>query len=439
MNIRIERDIMKDLLRWKQRPDHKPLIIRGARQIGKTWVMRRFGEKYFDHVAYFNFDSSEELCREFENTKDPKRLIDILRLYTDCPIEPGRTLMIFDEIQQSNKALNSLKYFCEEAPDYHILAAGSLLGVSLSKGDSFPVGKVDFLRMYPVTFKEFLNADDPQMYEYVESLSEIAPLPEIVMNRLAESYRRYQTCGGMPAAVVAMLGKRGIKEIEEIQTSILTAYALDFAKHAPGKDIPRVSAIWNSIPSQLAKENRKFVYKLVKDGARGREYEDALLWLEHAGMIYRVFCSSKPHLPLSAYDDLSAFKVYLCDCGLLRRMAQLPAEMLWTENPLYVEFKGAMAENMVLQSLVPQFEVMPRYWTSEATAEVDFLLQNETSIIPVEVKSGTRLGGKSLALYINRFGVSTALRFSMNNLKRDGAILNIPLPLADWTARLLTL
>ena len=430
---------MKDLLRWKQSPDHKPLIIRGARQIGKTWVMRRFGEKHFDHVAYFNFDSSEELCREFENTKDPKRLIDILRLYTDCPIEPGRTLMVFDEIQQSNKALNSLKYFCEEAPDYHILAAGSLLGVSLSKGDSFPVGKVDFLRMYPVTFKEFLNADDHQMYEYVESLSEIAPLPEIVMNRLAESYRRYQTSGGMPAAVVAMLGKRGIKEIEEIQTSILTAYALDFAKHAPGKDIPRISAIWNSIPSQLAKENRKFVYKLVKDGARGREYEDALLWLEHAGMIYRVFCSSKPHLPLSAYDDLSAFKVYLCDCGLLRRMAQLPAEMLWTENPLYVEFKGAMAENMVLQSLVPQFEVMPRYWTSEATAEVDFLLQNGASIIPVEVKSGARLGGKSLALYINRFGVSTALRFSMNNLTRDGVILNIPLPLAGWTARLLAL
>ena len=439
MNIGIERDIMKDLLRWKQSPDHKPLIIRGARQIGKTWVMRRFGEKHFDHVAYFNFDSSEELCREFENTKDPKRLIDILRLYTDCPIEPGRTLMVFDEIQQSNKALNSLKYFCEEAPDYHILAAGSLLGVSLSKGDSFPVGKVDFLRMYPVTFKEFLNADDHQMYEYVESLSEIAPLPEIVMNRLAESYRRYQTSGGMPAAVVAMLGKRGIKEIEEIQTSILTAYALDFAKHAPGKDIPRISAIWNSIPSQLAKENRKFVYKLVKDGARGREYEDALLWLEHAGMIYRVFCSSKPHLPLSAYDDLSAFKVYLCDCGLLRRMAQLPAEMLWTENPLYVEFKGAMAENMVLQSLVPQFEVMPRYWTSEATAEVDFLLQNGASIIPVEVKSGARLGGKSLALYINRFGVSTALRFSMNNLTRDGVILNIPLPLAGWTARLLAL
>ena len=439
MSTEIRRDVMNDLLQWKQRSDRKPLIIRGARQIGKTWAMRRFGEENFDHVAYFNFDSSEELCREFENTKDPKRLIDILGLYTDCPIEPGRTLMIFDEIQQCNKALNSLKYFCEEAPQYHILAAGSLLGVALSKGDSFPVGKVDFLRMYPVTFREFLNADDPQMYEYIENLSEIAPLPEIVMNRLSESYRRYQTSGGMPAAVVAMLDRRGVKEIEDIQNSILTAYSLDFAKHAPGKDIPRISAIWSSIPSQLAKENRKFIYKLVKTGARGREYEDALLWLEHAGMIYRVFCSSKPGLPLSAYDDLAAFKVYLCDGGLLRCLAQLPSEALWTENPLYVEFKGAMAENMVLQSLVAQFEVMPRYWTSEATAEVDFLVQNDAAIIPVEVKSGTRLGGKSLGLYINRFGVSTALRFSKNNLKRDGAVLNIPLPLSDWTSKILTL
>lgn len=439
MSTEIKRDIINDLLQWKQRSDRKPLIIRGARQIGKTWAMRRFGEENFDYVAYFNFDSSEELCREFENTKDPKRLIDILRLYTDCPIEPGRTLMIFDEIQQSNKALNSLKYFCEEAPQYHILAAGSLLGVALSKGDSFPVGKVDFLRMYPVTFKEFLNADDPQMFEYIENISEIAPLPEIVMNRLSESYRRYQASGGMPAAVVAMLDRRGVKEIENIQNSILTAYTLDFAKHAPGKDIPRISAIWSSIPSQLARENRKFIYKLVKAGARGREYEDALLWLEHAGMIYRVFCSSKPGLPLSAYDDLSAFKVYLCDVGLLRRMAQLPVEVLWTDNPLYVEFKGAMAENMVLQSLVSQFEVMPRYWTSEATAEVDFLLQNDARIIPVEVKSGTRLGGKSLGLYINQFDVTTALRFSMNNLKRDGVVLNIPLPLADWTSKILTL
>ena len=428
---------MSALVRWKQRPDRKPLIIQGTRQIGKTWVMKKFGEENFKYVSYFNLDASEELCREFENTKNPERLIDILRLYTDCPVEPGQTLIIFDEIQQSNKALNSLKYFCEEAPEYHILAAGSLLGVSLSRGDSFPVGKVDFLRMYPVTFREFLRADTPQMYEYLESLTEIAPLPEIVMGRIGEAYRRYQVCGGMPAAVAAMLEKRGIQEIEDIQKSILTAYSLDFAKHAPGKDIPRIAAIWNSIPSQLAKENRKFIYKLVKTGARAREYEDALLWLEHAGMIYRIFCSSKPDLPLRAYDDLSAFKIYLCDGGLLRVMAQLPVEVLWTENPLYTEFKGAMAESMVLLSLAANFDVTPRYWTSEATAEVDFLLQDNASILPVEVKSGTRLSGKSLGIYIDRFAPGLALRFSMNNLKQDGAVLNLPLFLADWTGRVL--
>ena len=310
-----------------------------------------------------------------------------------------------------------------------------LLGVSLSQGDSFPVGKVEFLKMYPVTFREFLRADTPRMYEYLENLTEIAPLPEIVMGCVAEAYRRYQVCGGMPAAVAAMLDKRGVQEIEEIQKAILTAYALDFAKHAPGKDIPRIAAIWNSIPSQLAKENRKFVYKLVKTGARAREYEDGLLWLEHAGMIYRIYCSSKPGLPLSAYDDLSAFKIYLCDGGLLRVMAQLPAEVLWSENSLYTEFKGAMAENMVLQSLAAHFGVMPRYWMSEATAEADFLLQDNTSLFPVEVKSGTRLGGKSLGIYIDRFSPELALRYSMNNLKRDGAILNIPVFLADWTKR----
>lgn len=435
--MEIQRDIMVALLSWKQRTERKPLIIQGARQIGKTWVMRKFGEAYFEHVAYFNFDASEELCREFEHTKNPGRLMDMLRLYTDCPIVAGKTLIIFDEIQQSNKALNSLKYFCEEAPEYHILAAGSLLGVSHSQGDSFPVGKVEFLRMYPVTFREFLRADMPQVYEYVESLSEIAPLPEIVMGRMGEAYRRYQVCGGMPAAVTAMMEKRGVQEVETIQKSVLTAYSLDFSKHAPSKDIPRIAAIWHSIPSQLSRENKKFVYKLVKSGARAREYEEGLLWLEHAGLIYRIFCSTKPGLPLSAYDDLSAFKIYLCDGGLLRVMARLPADVLWSDNPLYAEFKGAMAENMVLQSLVAHFEVMPRYWTSEATAEVDFLLQNGLSLLPIEVKSGTRLTGKSLGVYMNRFSSPLALRYSMNNLRKDGAVLNIPIFFADWTDKLL--
>lgn len=430
---------MDALVRWKEDGHRKPLIIQGARQIGKTWLMRKFGELHYEHVAYFNFDASEELCREFENMKDPARLLGVLRLYTDRPIEAGKTLLIFDEIQQSNKALNSLKYFCEECPEHHVMAAGSLLGVSLSRGDSFPVGKVDFLRMYPISFKEFLYADDRRMFDYLEGVDSLAPLPEIVMGKVAESYRRYLVCGGMPAAVTALLEERGTQAVETVQKAILATYALDFAKHVPTKDIPRVAAVWDSIPSQLARENRKFLYKLVKNGARAREYEDALLWLQHAGLIYRVFCATKPGLPLSAYDDVSAFKIYLCDVGLLRVMARLPVEVLWTESPLYREFKGAMAENAVLQTLVSRFEVFPRYWTSEGTAEVDFLLQCGLSLIPVEVKAGNSVRGKSLGVYVDRFRPEVAVRYSMKNLRRDGGVLNIPLFMADWTEKLLGL
>lgn len=437
--MELRREIMDALVRWKEDGHRKPLIIQGARQIGKTWLMRKFGELHYEHVAYFNFDASEELCREFENTKDPARLLGVLRLYADRPIEAGKTLLIFDEIQQSNKALNSLKYFCEECPEHHVMAAGSLLGVSLSRGDSFPVGKVDFLRMYPISFKEFLYADDRRMFDYLEGVDSLAPLPEIVMGKVAESYRRYLVCGGMPAAVTALLEERGTQAVETVQKAILAAYALDFAKHVPTKDIPRVAAVWDSIPSQLARENRKFLYKLVKNGARAREYEDALLWLQHAGLIYRVFCATKPGLPLSAYDDVSAFKIYLCDVGLLRVMARLPVEVLWTESPLYREFKGAMAENAVLQTLVSRFEVFPRYWTSEGTAEVDFLLQRGLSLIPVEVKAGNSVRGKSLGVYVDRFRPEVAVRYSMKNLRRDGGVLNIPLFMADWTEKLLGL
>lgn len=435
--MEIQRDIMAKLLEWKRRDNRKPLIIRGARQIGKSWVMRKFGESHYANVAYFNFESSPDLCSEFEKTKDPKQVLKFLQLYTDAVIEPERTLIIFDEIQECNKALNTLKYFCETAPDYHIMAAGSLLGVTLAKGDSFPVGKVDFLTMYPVTFREFLREDNPKMYNYLETCDFKEPLPAIVFSAVNESYRRYQICGGMPEASLAMLENKGVERVSEILRAILTAYTLDFAKHAPGKDIPRITAIWHSVPSQLARENRKFIYKLVKDGARAREYEDALLWMQHAGMIYRVFCISKPGLPIAAYDDLSAFKIYLCDTGLLREMADMPAEALWIDNGNYVEFKGAMAENRVLQSLIAQFEVMPRYWVSSATAEVDFIQQYVINIIPIEVKAGTRLGGKSLSVYSARYTPPMAIRYSMLNLHYDGMLVNIPLALVDWTYRIL--
>jgi predicted AAA+ superfamily ATPase len=389
-------------------------------------------------VAYFNFDSSDELCRAFDETKDPHRLLGTLKLFTSVPILPGETLLIFDEIQQSNRALNSLKYFCEEASEYHVVAAGSLLGVSLSKGDSFPVGKVEFLQMYPITFREFLRADNERVFSYIENLDGLSPLPEIVFNQANESWRRYQVCGGMPAAASAMLDNKGVAEVEDCQRDVLTAYALDFSKHIQGKDIPRVTAIWNSIPSQLAKENRKFVYKLVKPGARAREYEDGLLWLQQAGLIHRVFCSAKPGLPLSAYDDVSAFKIYLCDGGLLRKMAQLPAEIFATDLAIYTEFKGAMAENYILQSLVAQSECMPRYWTSGATAEVDYIWQYALEVIPIEVKSGINVRGRSLFEYSKRFQPEKIIRYSLLNLNRDGKLLNIPLFLADWTTKLLS-
>lgn len=435
----LHRDIMERLVEWKDSPGRKPLILQGARQIGKTWLMKHFGKRCFKYVAYFNFDQSEELCREFESTKEPSRLLPILSLYTDIPIVAGDTLIIFDEIQQSNKALNSLKYFCEVAPEYHVIAAGSLLGVALSKGDSFPVGKVEFLRMYPVSFREFLRRDDEKAFRFLEGLNEIGSLPEIIKNRVSESYRRYQVCGGMPAAAVCMLDGKGVGEVERVQREILQAYMLDFAKHAAGSDVPRISAIWDSIPSQLARENRKFVYKLVKPGARAREYEDALLWLQQAGLIYRVFCCSRPGLPLSAYDDVAAFKIYLFDTGLLRALAALPPEVFWNSNVMYREFRGALAENAILQSLVPQLQVQPRYWVSNATAEVDFVIQYGADVLPVEVKSGTNTSGKSLSVYIKKYIPAYSIIYSEKELEYRDGVLRIPHFMADWTVKLLNL
>jgi len=436
--MRIERTILQQLAAWKIGENRKPLILQGARQIGKTWVMKVFGEQYFEHTAYFSFERNDELFQLFESTKDPKRLLGQLATHTSAAIEPQKTLIIFDEIQECNKALNSLKYFCEETPEYTIVAAGSLLGVSMSKGDSFPVGKVDFLQMYPLTFKEFLAVDAPKLYNFVEKLDRINEIPLIIFNQLTESFRRYQVTGGMPEATANFLDNKGMERVEEILQNILNAYSLDFSKHAENKDIPKITEIWRSIPSQLSRENRKFLYKLVKPGARAREYEDALLWLGHAGLVYRVFANTKPALPISAYDDLTAFKIYLSDIGLLRKLAKLPPEIIINNSPLYTEFKGAMTENYVLQSLVAQFEVMPRYWTSDGKAEVDFILQNGLEIIPIEVKSANSVAGKSLHLYNEKYSPKLRIRYSFNNLKKDGNLLNIPVFLADWTKIILT-
>jgi predicted AAA+ superfamily ATPase len=437
--MKLERDILGQLAVWKVKKIRKPLIMQGARQIGKTWALQAFGARYFEHTAYFNFDETKELKREFEATKDAKRLLGQLSLYTAVPIIPEKTLLIFDEIQECNAALNSLKYFCENTPEYPVVAAGSLLGVSLAKGDSFPVGKVDFLPMFPVTFKEFLLADAPDLLDFVEKMNDLQEIPLIIFNLLTESFRRYQVTGGMPEVVFNFLNNNGLEQMENDLQAALNAYALDFAKHAEKKDIPKITDIWNSIPSQLSRENRKFLYKLVKTGARAREYEDALLWLKQAGLIYRVFANTKPALPLSGYDDLSAFKLYACDIGLLRRLARVPAEAILSSSVLYKEFKGAVTENYVLQSLTTQFDVPLRYWTSEGKAEVDFLLQHSLYIIPIEVKSAHSIAGKSLALYNELYKPDLRIRFSFNNFKKDGNLLNIPVFLADWTKKIVNL
>lgn len=431
--MKISRDIIDSLKQWKDSDNRKPILLKGARQTGKTWVMEEFGKECFEYVAEFNFDKIEELASVFEKTKDIKRILKELTLFTDVPIEAGKTLIIFDEIQMCEGALNSLKYFCEDAPQYHVIAAGSLLGVAIRKKKmSVPVGKVQIMRMYPITFKEFLQASDERTYHYVNNIDTLEPLPDIIYNKLELEYKRYLICGGMPEAVTALLDNRGIQVVEDTLQNILDLYTLDFSKYVSATDIPRINSLWSSLPSQLAKENRKFIYRIVKTGARAREYEDALLWLEEAGLIYRIFNISKPGLPLSAYQDLSAFKVYACDCGLLRRLSKLSPEIILSGHPGYTEFKGALIENAILQSLVPQNHVMPYYWSSENKAEVDFVLQLPTNVIPVEVKSESRISGKSLSVYTSKFAPPLRIRFSMNNLKENNGLLSCPIPLADW-------
>ena len=436
--MELYRSVIEELKAWKSRKDRKPLVMRGARQTGKTWMLKYFGNTEYIHLAYFNFDDDDTLKDVFQRTKDPKRIIEELKLHTDAPINPDDTLIVFDEIQGCNKALNTLKYFCEDAPEYHVVAAGSLLGVTLSKGDSFPVGKVEFCDMYPLTFKEFLMTADSKICHYIDTMETVTALPEIISVKLEEYYRQYIITGGMPAAVKAFLEGKSMTDVDRELNFILSAYSNDFSKHADGRDVPRIINIWNSIPSQLAKENRKFIYKLVRPGARAREYEDALLWMNSAGLLYRVFCCTKPNIPIKAYDDVASFKIYMCDVGLLRRLASLPPEVVLNGNGTYVEFKGAIAENYILQSLVTQYDVKPRYWTSVGKAEVDFVIQHGTNVIPIDVKSGTRLTGKSLYIYDGLYHPQLKIRFSLNGLKRDDNLLNIPLYLADWTKQIVS-
>ena len=432
--MRIERDIINQFKAWKEAPDRKPILLKGARQTGKTWAMETFGKECFKYCVKFDFDRQPELKSVFKISKDPQRLIKELTLYCDQPILAGETLMIFDEIQECEEALYSLKYFRDEAPQYHIIAAGSLLGVAVKKRRmTVPVGKLKIINMFPITFKEFLRASDERTFEHIDTLEDIHHLPEIIMNKLRTEYRRYQVSGGMPEAVVALLEDKGVGEVESTLQGILDLYELDFAKYAEPREIPRIHAIWHSLPAQLSKENRKFVWKVIKSGARSKDYEDALMWLEDAGMIYRIFSISKPNMPLSAYEETDAFKVYACDCGLLRRLAHLPATVVTDPIANYTEFKGAMAENAVLQSIMPLMdEQIPYYWTSPGTAEVEFVIQWDDEIIPIEVKAEENITGSSLSVYNKTYSPNYRMRFSMLNLQYNCGLLSSPSALAGW-------
>ena len=437
----MERKIINDLLKWKDSPYRKPLILKGVRQVGKTWILKEFGRRYYENTAYFNFDENEDYKQFFETTKDVSRILQNLMLASGEKILPGKTLVIFDEVQDCPKVINSMKYFCENAPEYHIACAGSLLGIALAKPSSFPVGKVDFMQIDPMTFSEFLVANgDENLAKYMESVDTIEPIPDAFFHPLYEKLKMYYVTGGMPEPVLMWTQNRDTGAMQHSLSGIIDAYERDFAKHPDTKKFPKISMVWKSIPSQLARENKKFIYKVVKPGARAREYEDALQWLVDARLVHKVYRSSAPGLPIAAYDDLSAFKIYLVDVGLLRRLSQLAPTVFGEGNRLFTEFKGALTENYVLQTLIPQFEVAPRYWTqTNPPYEVDFLIQRENDIFPIEVKSEANTTSRSLKKFKELFPdkVKLRIRFSLDNLKLDGDMLNIPLFMADQTDRLI--
>lgn len=437
----MERFVMEKLVKWKNSPYRKPLILKGVRQVGKTWLLKEFGSRYYENIAYFNFDENEEYKQFFETTKDVDRILQNLMLVSGQKIVPEKTLIIFDEIQDCPKVINSMKYFCENAPQYHIACAGSLLGIALAKPSSFPVGKVNFMRIDPMTFSEFLLANgDENLFRYIENVNVIEPIPDAFFNPLCEKLKMYYVTGGMPESVLMWTEARDISAMEESLSGIISAYERDFAKHLKITELPKIFMIWKSIPSQLARKNKKFIYKVVKQGARAREYEDALQWLVDARLVHKIYRSTAPGLPISAYDDLSAFKIYLVDVGLLRKLAQLSPTAFGEGNRLFTEFKGALTENFVLQTLITQFEITPRYWTkTNPPYEVDFVIQRENDIFPIEVKSESNTTSKSLKKYKELYPdkVKLRVRFSLDNLKLDDDVLNIPLFMADKTDKLI--
>lgn len=422
---------MERLRAWKSDVKRKPLVLMGARQVGKTFVLKKFGEENYSNTIYLNFEGNVRLCKLFESGLDPQVILKSLSIEMETEIVPGETLLIFDEVQECPSALNSLKYFYEMAPEYHIAAAGSLLGVKLAHIKGFPVGKVQFLTLYPLSFSEFLEAfGEVKLRDFVDSVIDMEPLPPNLHEKILLRFKEYLFVGGMPEAVVEYVETQNFQKVREIQTAILNAYTLDFAKHAPKEHLKRINQVWDSIPNQLARENKKFIYTAIREGARAKEFEVALQWLLEAGLILKVQLISTPKIPLSAYADMNAFKIYLVDVGLLGAMAHLSAKTLLDENSLFQEFKGALVENYVAQELFhSQFLLF--YWTSSGKAEVDFVIEVDGLIYPLEVKSGTSTKKKSLKVYGATYDPPLLIRISPMNLKKDGSILNCPLYLVE--------
>jgi hypothetical protein len=423
----MKRLAMEKLKTWKDDRQRKPMIIRGARQVGKTWLMKEFGRQEFEKTVYVNFDQNIRMKNVFEGDLDTERIILALSAETGVTINPENTLIIFDEIQEVPRALTALKYFNENAPEYAIVAAGSLLGVAMHQGTSFPVGKVDFMDLFPLSYKEFLIALGEERFVNILDGDDISMITAF-KSKYIERLKEYYFIGGMPEAVNDFVENKDYNRVRKIQNELLNYYQQDFSKHAPNMLVPRLNMVWNSIPMQLAKENKKFIYGQLREGARAKDFELAIQWLDDCGLIHKVECISKPGLPLKAYMNLSAFKIYLSDVGLLSAMGDLSAQVIVDGSRIFTEFKGALTEQYVLQQLISQLGLHAYYYSSyNSKGEIDFVVQGESSVIPIEVKAEENLQAKSLKAYVEKYAPQHAVRTSMSDYREENWLTNIPL------------
>ena len=421
------RSAMEQLNKWKQKTNKKPLIIRGARQAGKTWLMKEFGKTAYEKTVYINFDNNPQMKELFSLDMRIDRIIMGIELYVGHKISPHNTLLIFDEVQEVPKALSSLKYFNETAPEYQIICAGSLLGIALHQGTSFPVGKVEFMDLYPLSFTEFMRAMGKEQFVDLLDKGDFE-MATMFRQDYVDLLKYYYYVGGMPEVVQSFVDNRDFNEAREIQECILAAYEQDFSKHAPNEVVPRIRMLWNSIPAQLTKENKKFIYGIIKEGARAKDYETALMWLTDCGLVHKVYRVTAPSIPLKAYEDLKAFKLFLADVGLLGCMVRLNQSVLLNGNELFKEFKGALTEQYVLQQLKTVKGVDTYYWTNDrGNAEIDFLIDTGNEVVPIEVKAETNLKAKSLKTFCEKYNPKMAIRTSMTDYKQEDWLLNLPL------------